>query len=259
MQSWQERAKLLRLGDKRKVPHCAPDPSAYISNGVGGVRLHCFRCGANEYEAHDRLSLADVLAMRRATDEAIHSRSRPVGVPYKDAPNHALLWSLKAGIIPEDASDNYGFTYSETLDRIVVPILQNGVDAHGLWTARAASSQRPKYIMPKGATGTLWYDTRQSSDSIVIVEDILSAIKISKAGYVSCAVLGTSIPWELGRLCDNRRVVGWFDPDKAGREGYVKLRKALGPFGISPVKVTSERDPKLHQKHEIQSILKGVL
>ena len=258
MQSWQERAKLLRLGEKRKVVHCGTDPSAYISNGVDRVRLHCFRCGANEYEKHEGLSLADVLAMRRAEDAAVGSRSGPVGIPYKEAPVHALLWSLKSGLSPEVATDRYGFTYSETLDRIVVPVLNNGVDT-GLWTARAASGQRPKYIMPKGASGGLWYDTRPSSGEIVVVEDILSAIKISRAGYASVAVLGTSIPWELGRLCDNRQVIGWFDPDKAGRQGYVKLRKALAPHGISPFRVTSERDPKLHQRHEIQSILKGVL
>jgi len=89
------------------------------------------------------------------------------------------------------------------------------------------------------------------------VEDVLSAIRVYESGYSSMAVLGTTI--SLGasqRLATADTVIGWFDGDKAGRDGYVKLRKVLGPFGIEPKRVQTERDPKTYSRRAITQYIK---
>lgn len=70
------------------------------------------------------------------------------------------------------------------------------------------------------------------------------------------AVLGTTISLGVATMLASGPVVGWFDGDKAGRAGYVKLRKALGPFGIEPLRVQTDRDPKTYSKAEIKQYIK---
>jgi DNA primase len=65
------------------------------------------------------------------------------------------------------------------------------------------------------------------------------------------AVLGTTISLGAATVLSRASVVGWFDGDKAGRAGYVKLRKALGPFGIEPSRVHTESDPKTYSRKAI--------
>ena len=83
------------------------------------------------------------------------------------------------------------------------------------------------------------------------MEDILSAIRVYEAGFTTLAVLGTTIPLPVATLVSASRVIGWFDGDKAGRAGFVKLRKALGPFGVEPKRVQTTRDPKTYNRTEI--------
>lgn len=248
---WQDQAKSLVFGQKRKVPHCAPDPSAYISNSPAGLRLHCFRCGENLFVKHGRLSASDVLAMRKR-DEAEAELAYPDVVPmYVDGVHpDAILWILKAGITPERASDEYGFGWSDRSSRVIVPVLHNG-DPAGVWTGRSVDGRKPKYLMPRGSVGASWFRLRGDRKACVVVEDILSAIRVSEAGYNSIAVLGTTVSSTQATLLADYPVVGWFDGDKAGRSGFVKLRKALGPYGITPKRVQTQRDPKTYNRNEI--------
>lgn len=254
MSEWAEKAKLLRFNEKRKVPHCTGDASAYISNGPRGVSLHCFRCGANAFEPHGRLSAADILRARQR-DDAAREQPYPTVVPLREAPAQACSWVLKAFITPERATDTYGFGYDEKTERVVLPVLHD-FEPTGLWAARATDGRSPKYLMGKGSAGSMWYAFRQGRP-VVVVEDVLSAIRVYEAGYSSVSILGTSVPTGLGTLLGGRDVLAWLDADKAGRNGYVKLRKALSLYGVDPKRVRSDKDPKLHTRLQIQEKLSG--
>lgn len=264
MSDWIKLAKTLRFGQRRKVKHCGTDVSAYCSNGPKGVSLHCFRCGADEFEPHGRLSAADILRYRQQ-DEAARSSAYPATVSLADAPSAAQLWTLKAFIPPERATSKYGFGYDGKTDRVVVPILHDG-EPTGVWTARALDGRTPKYLMPFGSAGSMWYDTRRSG-TIVICEDILSAARCAEAGYGAAAILGTAVGVHhlqtLEAAVKDREfllhVLGWFDADKAGRDAWVKLRAACGVLGLSPIRVQSDKDPKLHTRKQIQEKVNGVL
>jgi len=256
---WQEKAKLLQFGQKRKIPHCTPDASAYISNSPRGVSIHCFRCGENDFKSHGRLSASYFLAMRQADEEEAAQAYPDVEPLYGEGvPVQAHLWVLRAGLTPERATDEYGFGWSDRSKRVVVPILHNGTPT-GMWTARATDERKPKYLMPKGTAGASWYDThglRRDRDAcVVVVEDVLSAIRVAEAGHGALAVLGTSVGPTQANLIADYPVVGWFDGDKAGRDGFVKLRKALGPYGVTPARVQSEQDPKLYSLQQINQYI----
>lgn len=259
MLDWKAHARTLRFGERRKVPHCTPDASAYISNGPRGVSLYCFRCGQPEFEGHGKLSAADILKYRRADEEA-RVVSYPDVVPLSQAPPQAQSWVVQAFITPERATDKYGFGYDPVTDRVVIPVLHNGV-ATGLWTARATDGRSPKYLMGKGSSGSMWY-YRQPLHSdrgsvLCIVEDVLSAIRVYEAGFSAVCILGTSVPTGLGSLVLGYDVRVWTDNDTAGRNGYVKLRKALSVYGIEPKRIQSDRDPKKHTRTQIQEKISG--
>ena len=253
----QDNARSLTFGQKRKVPHCGPDPSAYISNRPVGLSLHCFRCGANEFVPHGRLSASDILAMRQRDEEEAGADYPDVtSLDASDVPTPAHLWVLRAGITPERASEQYGFGWSDRSSRVIVPILHDGQPT-GLWTGRAIDGRKPKYLMPRGSMGACWYRLQLGRTTpVVVVEDVLSAIRVHEAGYNSLAVLGTTVGPTQATLLADFPVIGWFDGDKAGRAGYVKLRKALGPFGIVPARVQTERDPKTYSRKAITQYIK---
>lgn len=260
MSDWIKLAKTLRFGQRRKVAHCGTDVSAYCSNGPNGVSLHCFRCGGDEFEPHGRLSAADILRYRQA-DEAVVQSAYPDTVGPSDWPDTASAWVLKSFITPERAASKYGFGYSIRTDRVVVPVLHDGV-ATGVWTARALDGRTPKYLMPFGSAGSMWYDTRRSG-TVVICEDILSAARCAEAGYGAAAILGTAVGVQHLQTLEASvkehkfllHVLGWFDADKAGRDAWVKLRSACGVLGLSPIRVQSDKDPKLHTRKQIQEIV----
>lgn len=218
--------------------------------------MHCFRCGENLFEPHGRLSASELLAMRAVDEEE-------AGRPYPDVcelyaygvPSAAHVWVLKAGITPERASEQYGFGYSDRTSRVILPVLHNG-EPTGQWTGRAVDGRKPKYLMPRGSVGACWYRLLGDRTPCVVVEDILSAIRVSEAGYSSMAVLGTSLSASLIAKMDDRPILGWFDNDAGGRKGWVSLRKACAPFGIDPSRITSERDPKTYNRSEICQYIK---
>lgn len=260
--NWQERARRLPFGGRKKVPHCGPEPSAYISNSPAGISLYCFRCGpdSKQFEPHGRLSAADILAYRKHDDSLQQGRT-PSTVPLYDdsVESSARVWVLKAGITPERASDIYGMGWDGNSRRIVVPVLHNERET-GLFTARATDDRKPKYIMPKGSIGASWYRLeRDRGKNVVIVEDVLSAIRVYEAGFNVLAVLGTTIGTSHVGLLDRYTPIGWFDGDKAGRSGFVKLRRALSPYGVEPKRIETEKDPKRYSKGEIQQFVEEAM
>lgn len=257
--SWKEQARALGFRQRRKVKHCGTDASAYISNSPRGIRLYCFRCQESEFLPHPPLSAADVLAMRRRDQEEARAvYPEVIRLDDPDTPPAAQVWVLKAGLTPERASSAYSFGWSKNTARVIVPVLQNGRPT-GLWTGRAVDGRKPKYLMPRGCTGASWYNLRQLHGVCVVVEDILSAIKVVESGFNAMAVLGTTVGPTQAALLADYPVIGWFDADRAGRKGYIKLRRALGLFGVEPGRIETSKDPKAYSREAIKQYIKDAL
>jgi DNA primase len=171
-------------------------------------------------------------------------------VPLTEGPREALVWVLKGGLTPEQAQNDYGMRWHEATRRVLIPV-HHGIDLIGI-LGRAVFGERPKYRMLGGPADTIYRLPHRANKATVVVEDILSAIAVWRAGYNALAVLGTSItPVQAAEIAAaGSRVIGWFDGDNAGDAAWSKLR---GRMALHPVRLTRIRtsdDPKrLHRAH----------
>ena len=98
----------------------------------------------------------------------------------------------------------------------------------------------------------------------MLTEDILSAYKVSKAGYWGWCMLGTALPSTfLSRILrDNLSVHIWLDNDlppmhrvNRGQIAAGKIIKTLRSMGVPFRNHLSDRDPKLLPLATIKEIL----
>lgn len=256
---WQDLANTLQTGEKRKFSHCGGTPAASVWKSQFGIGFKCYRCTLDGYEKFGVRSVAEVLAARSAFDR-IDERSTkiPVGsiALHSDVvPSVARQWVLKAGLSPEEAALKYGMLWHEETRRVFIPT------GAGAMIARAVYKEdQPKYKL-FGRLGTGLY-ILPGNAPVVVVEDILSAIKVHKAGYKSCAILGTSIaPVDAMQLAENPDIVLWLDPDKAGIKGRSAVKRALGlyPTCVRYAKTTSTKDPKFLTREEITQTVEATM
>lgn len=249
--TWTQVASALAFGQSRKIPHCGPDASASVSNHPRGMRLYCHRCGEKDFRPHEKASL-DYMLTAMAAEEVVTSGKFPECVSLTSGvPSEALLWGLRCGLSPE-VLESLGFGWNSRMSRVVYPHLVLG-EPDGRWGARAVfKGQNPKYIAARGES-LPW--SIGESDRVVVVEDVLSAIKVHRAGYAAVAATGTSIdPMKFVSAFPKVRMAAiWMDPDTPGRNAAGKLRKSLAAFGIETRTVQSGKDPKYYTRAEIRN------
>jgi DNA primase len=175
------------------------------------------------------------------------------------APEQALVWLLKGGLTPELAEHRHGIMWHDASKRLLLPVRDCTLKDAGL-LARAVNGERPKYKMIQGKP-TLHFPVLPTQKIMVLTEDMLSAIAVASSGYDSAALLGTSINGIdtaiLTQAADT--IVSFTDPDKAGRDAYVKMRKAFAVHGCKLVRATAERDPKYLSRDQIRGAIDEAL
>jgi len=256
-QPWEAVAKALPYGASSKVTHCGSSPAARCYNKPDGISMHCFRCGSSVFIPHGPRSAAELLAARQATQALKEARSIPdraIPLTHADCPSEARLWPLKTGLAPEEASGTYGMRYDPKTRRVLIPF-------DGGFLARALFNERPKYIRAgSNAVEDFSLVSTKSPGLAVITEDILSTIKVFRAGFSAMALLGTHITaTTAAKIGVYKTVVSWTDGDAAGDAAFVKLRKRLGLYDTALLRVRTEKDPKNLHIAEIQQHIKECL
>lgn len=173
-----------------------------------------------------------------------------------EIPLEGRLWLYSAGIT-ESVWKEYNIGYSESMRRVVLPVYND--TGRLIWYQCRAllKGQKPKYLQPRRGRDTVLFQSepiRRNVQELVIVEDILSAIRVGRF-KPAVSLLGTKISTAqcniLGRA---KRVNIWLDNDSAGRNGARRIRKAVGL--ITEVRITqSEVDPKALNDNEIKELL----
>lgn len=258
--TWLEVAQNLPLGAKVRIdcPECGEGTNthaAVVNHSTQRFSLYCHACKYNPFEGKGKQSLAE-LARIRELNEAAQTVELGLELPddfTTEIPLHGRMWLYKAGIT-QPVWSAYNIGYSERLDRVILPVY----DAKGnlIWYQCRAlhSGQKPKYLQPARDRSTIMFRVKGSRNDlrrIVIVEDILSAIRVGKH-IDACSLLGTKITTaqaaELGQYSE---VTTWLDSDRAGRSGAYKIRKTLGL--ITEVKnILTDKDPKELSDKEIR-------
>ena len=249
---WQVMAKTLPYGASRKIQHCGSSPAARINHSNAGISLYCFRCGEQEFIPHGPRSAAEILAARAATEELKEARSIPKrcqGLTEEGVPSEALLWTLRTGLTPEEATNVYGFKYDPKTRRVLIPL-------SGGFIARAVFKELPKYIRSGSMDQEIWESSVGEGGPVVICEDILSAIKVSRSGFSSIAILGTSISTTAAaHIGKYQNVICWTDGDKAGDAAWLKLRKRMALYDTSLSRIRTDDDPKNISITEIKRLI----
>lgn len=263
---WLTVAKSLPAGYKVRIPCCRKDNSLLVSYDTKCYRAYCFRCQRKEYEAVGIRTLEKIILDRRNL-QAVKERGVVIPQDFTDVvPAPHNLWYLTKGLTGEDMQAN-GVGWSEDAQRIVLPV-RNGGHLDALQLRAVHTDQKPKYLNPVGPSvakavfvpiglrNTPW------PDYVVVTEDILSAIKLDKAGIPVVSILGTNpTDARMNRLlliADT--IVWWFDNDKAGRQGSATGKFLSEMMGAErAIEIDTELDPKMYDLQTIRDTVKDAL
>jgi len=163
-----------------------------------------------------------------------------------DIPLKAKQWLLKYGITNQEIEQN-NIAYNANSDILVLLHTQN------YWQGRCFGNQSQKYLS-KGLKPLTIYG---NGDTIVCVEDILSAIKIARLYYCATPLLGSSMSLETTQSLSERfkSILIWLDRDKA--KDAIMMSRNLKQRGILVDVVISPKDPKEYDKGELLTWLKN--
>ena len=220
----------------------------------------CPKCGSRdnlgEYEDHfwcfgckyhmrktDTASLRLRLNRHNTEEQSVMKLSN-----IKELPRKAMEWLLSYGISQEEI-DKYGIEWNVKEEMLV--LLQTAE----YWQARTFNSRRPKY-MSEGSKPLTIYG---QGDTIVIVEDIISAMKIARLHdeYCACPVLGSSLSYDMeNQIVEQyKKSAVWLDRDKA--KNALRISRKLKQRGLESRVVVTDEDPKEYSKGEIRTWLRN--
>lgn len=262
---WLTVAKSLPAGYKVRIPCCKKDNSLLVSYDTKCYRAYCFRCNRSEYEKVGVRTLEKILLDKRNL-EAVKARGVVIPQDFTDVvPAPHNLWYLTKGLTGEDMQDN-GVGWSEDAQRIVLPV-RNGGHLDALQLRAVHADQKPKYLNPIGPSvaKAVFVPVRlrmnPDPEYVVITEDILSAIKLDKAGIPALSILGTNpTDARINRiLLYSDRVLWWFDNDKAGKQGSRTGKIVSELMGANSSEIHTDLDPKMYDLQTIRNIVREAI
>lgn len=225
------------------------------------VLAYCHHCGLSGYYKE---KIRNIHRVAKPSVGEINVLAKDLRLPkdvLKDEtrwPITATWWLLKYGITNDEVK-KHGIVYSPSIDRLLLPLYMDG-DYIG-WQGRSLTQNRdvPKYITqvdsnrPDGNCGS--YRVGLNQDTAVLVEDIISAIKVSRV-VDSIALIGSHptpevINWIAKRY---KNIFIWLDNDKPE---VIKMQNKLHSLFrvLVPGKVKlilTDKDPKEYSTEEIK-------
>ena len=208
---------------------------------------HCFSCGYH-YSAEKRPNVPYLEGSPKEgpTSVASDAPSLPYDVTSEIDPR-ASLWLRECGLTMRDVVE-HRILWSPSWERLIFPV-------GDCWQGRYFGSDPKKAKwFTKGDIHNVIYKLGTGPE-VVLVEDILSAIRVSK--FSSCICLfGSALPsmWisRMGFL--GSRFAVWLDFDK--RVHSIQLCKRLQNLGFQARSIITLKDPKNLTDEEIQKEIK---
>jgi len=186
------------------------------------------------------------------------SRDAPKGepntLPYdvsNEISERASTWCREYGISDNTLKRNY-VLWSENQQRLIFPYYIEG--ELQAWQGRYFGNENKPKWFTQGDIDNILYTLGKPTQTICLVEDIVSAIKIASHIH-SSPLFGSHISnnrfTRLSRYYKD--VYIWLDPDK--RKEAIKFASKGRLFGLDCKVIVSDRDPKEHTHEEIQGYL----
>lgn len=172
-------------------------------------------------------------------------------------PQFCLEWVGKYELDRNDLLNN-NVLWSELWKRLIFPVY--GDEHRGLiaWQGRYFGDDPSKVKWYGRGDLKNTFHILGNSNVLALVEDIVSAIKIEKAGFSAMPLFGCVVGVDrfrrlYSRLSKQDKVVVWLDENK--RPEAVKEARLGRLFGLNSTCVFSRRDPKDEDYESIKDIL----
>jgi DNA primase len=273
---WLEVAKNLPVGQtaRHDCPDCGEGTdtnAAIINHNIKYYSIYCHACGPVGYEQKGVLNLAERQRLKELDDDALRiTKSREIKVPADttynptDFSREARAWLFQGGLTPT-IWKKYRIGYSPRLERVVLPIYDDKGTLTWYQLRAVHKGQRPKYIQPSADKSNIRFTAGIQKDCkrTVIVEDIMSAIRVGEAGarltsehvFNATSFLGTKVSTaQATAMHKYDRCTIWLDADRAGREGAKAIKRTIGML-CTVDQVRSEEDPKHYSNKFIQELV----
>lgn len=252
------------VGQGRRYPHdCSNkvDKSLIITRTTKGWVWHCHRCKEGGVRDLSGKSPAEKAAFIRSLDVKPVKTVADMQLPHdytRDIPPEGLLYLYRRGLKDSEIK-RWKIGYSPRYDRIIFPVY----DGHKLVfyegrTLGKIDKDNPKYmkVYQSNARDTYFVARTIFSSEVVVVEDIVSAIRVSRV-VDAYALLSTHVLDSLIlQLCQKYdRIYLWLDPDK--RSKCVGLMRRYQALSIPVHLIFSDKDPKFYSDEEIGGYVYG--
>lgn len=228
----------------------------------GTVLAYCHRCGQKgRYSDHSYKGAKERLSKELASVGVY----LPIDSTTEVAqwPSQAAVWLYKAGLSDQQILNQLRPVYSPSIRRVIIPYYKGeeliGYQARKIFT----EDDGPKYYKKCNKVDTLYASYNYyNTDVVVVTEDILSAIRVSKFTN-SYSILGTSLQEvQKKELIKNyNKFIVWLDNDNPTVIRKVNvLRNTLQLFGWVTV-IRDEVEPKHMSNEELHKFLisKGIV
>lgn len=261
---WLSLAKMLEEGSSRrfKCVFCSgTGNNLKVTHNADGYNCYCFRCHIKKFKGHGIRSISK-LKLFKATQEF---RTEEMKLPKDfslDIPPEYAVWLYKAGIF-KDTAELYGIGWSKSLQRVVLPVYQNSELLY-VQARSVIPGMKPKYLNRTASNkSNIVFESKSSkhclTDKVIVVtEDILSAVRTGVYAK-SFSLLGTTLTDAVAfKLSEYKALVLiWLDPDDAGVNSALKVRKKLRSLGTACVIYNGKEDPKYFTNDELKEIING--
>lgn len=173
-------------------------------------------------------------------------------------PSRALKWIEQYELTRVDLLNN-NVMWSESMQRLIFPVYADGWllawQGRYFGTQSSAVAKIAKWYGKGNLKGTL--HILGKGTSLVLVEDVVSAMKVAKCGVRAMplfgCVVGDRFKWLKTVLQPSDRCLIWLDPDKHTES--IKEAKLGVLYGLNCSPVFSEVDPKELEYSEIERVL----
>lgn len=217
---------------------------------------HCFRCWYHKHKEFDINLYPEEPVKRLKWTGGLPSDFSRKHIPnkYKEFINIYFT---------DDEKYHTLYGYSAELDRLVFPIFYENNRENDLMCYQARALERePKWLTcsPEYNWGKKFpfINIIDSTKPIVIVEDVISAIRISLLSFNVISTLGCTPSLALVNFITNysNNFIIWYDGDDAGKEGTKNLFDILKLCAKVNI-ITTTKDPKAYKRVEIRRILEN--